>query len=73
LDISKDKRAMTVFSLPWRDGVRGRGIKLIFTLTLTLSHQGRGKSGRLVEGEGKRVDLKVCPSDQQEEKVSLMY
>jgi hypothetical protein len=56
LDISKDKRAMIVFSLP-----------------LTLSHQGRGKSGRLVEGEGKRVDLKVCPSDQQEEKVSLMY
>jgi hypothetical protein len=39
-----------MFSLPWREGVRGRGIGkgpylTLSTLTLSLSHQGRGKRG----------------------------
>jgi hypothetical protein len=32
------------FSLPWREGVRGRGNTICFTLTLILSPQGRGNN-----------------------------
>jgi len=62
-NIAKRKKAITVFSLPWQEGVRERGITSSFTLTLTLSRQGRGKS----RDESRPSDLKA------KSKVSIVY
>ncbi len=40
--IEMTETGITRIPLPWWEGMMGRGSLILFTLTLTLSHRGRG-------------------------------